>query len=515
MFDEADRKNQNPGVRRIILITDLQEGSRLEGLQGYEWPRGIEVNIEPIKPKRSTNAGIQLVSSADEALSDSPTTGVRVRVSNSADAQREQFQLRSGNSGGGTQIYVPPGQSRTVSLTNASASVGNRIILEGDDADFDNTLYVIPPRTEQIKIIFLGQDSENDPSQALYYLKRAFQNTLHEQVEISSKPAGVPLSPTDSVGAQLVIISDALPEERIQFVQQWLASGKSVLLMMKTPAAGNTLGRLTGVSSLAAEEAKVGNYAMLGQIDFQHPLFGPFADPRFSDFTKIHFWKYRRVGLSQIPGARVIAKFDNPQADPAILQIPIGPGTIWAFTFGWFPSDSQFALSSKFVPLLYSLLEQSGAIKAQSFQYLVGDPVDLSAFGSGQALTIRKPDGKEVQVPANERFTQTDMPGIYNITSTQPPSQFAVNLAAEESKTAPMPVEILQKLGVPLKVPVQQTSKEVRRAAATREHLLATELENRQKLWRWLIVAAVVVLMVETWLAGRLTRRAALIEDSI
>src|SRR5437667_2305480 len=150
MFDEADRKKQNPGVRRIILITDLQEGSRLERLQGYEWPRGIEVNIEPIKPKRSTNAGIQLVSSADEALSDSPIVGVRVRVSNSADAQREQFQLRSGNSGGGTQIYVPPGQSRTVSLTNASASVGNRIILEGDDADFDNPLYVIPPRTSQI-----------------------------------------------------------------------------------------------------------------------------------------------------------------------------------------------------------------------------------------------------------------------------------------------------------------------------------------------------------------------------
>ena len=29
------------------------------------------------------------------------------------------------------------------------------------------------------------------------------------------------------------------------------------------------------------------------------------------------------------------------------------------------------------------------------------------------------------------------------------------------------------------------------------------ELENRQKLWRWLILAAIVVLIVETVLAGR------------
>jgi hypothetical protein len=32
------------------------------------------------------------------------------------------------------------------------------------------------------------------------------------------------------------------------------------------------------------------------------------------------------------------------------------------------------------------------------------------------------------------------------------------------------------------------------------------ELENRQKLWRWLILAAIGVLVVETWVAGRLGR---------
>jgi hypothetical protein len=29
------------------------------------------------------------------------------------------------------------------------------------------------------------------------------------------------------------------------------------------------------------------------------------------------------------------------------------------------------------------------------------------------------------------------------------------------------------------------------------------ELEGRQKLWRWLILAVIGILIIETWLAGR------------
>ncbi len=36
--------------------------------------------------------------------------------------------------------------------------------------------------------------------------------------------------------------------------------------------------------------------------------------------------------------------------------------------------------------------------------------------------------------------------------------------------------------------------------------MLNVELEGRQKLWRWVILAALAFLAVETWLAGRLAR---------
>src|SRR4030095_2850642 len=142
-------------------------------------------------------------------------------------------------------------------------------------------------------------------------------------------------------------------------------------------------------------------------------------------------------------------------------------------------------------------------IKAQLAQYFIDDDVPLG--GAKQPVTVRKPDGAEVKVTAGDRFSQTDQPEIYTVSSTHPPLRFAVNLAAEESKTAPLPLEELEHLGVPLKI---SSTENVKQSERKRQNLQAAELEAKQKLWRWLLVAAVVVIMTETWLAARLTRRA-------
>jgi hypothetical protein len=158
--------------------------------------------------------------------------------------------------------------------------------------------------------------------------------------------------------------------------------------------------------------------------------------------------------------------------------------------------------------MLYSLLDQAGGISAQLAQFRVGDTVDLTTLAAkngSSTLSVRKPDGSQVQLVSGEiRFTQTDQPGIYEVLALVP-AKFAVNLAAAESKTAPLPVDELERLGLPMKS-VEPPSALV---VAKQETLHNAELEARQKLWRWLIVAALTVLLVETWLAGWVTRRSA------
>ena len=99
--------------------------------------------------------------------------------------------------------------------------------------------------------------------------------------------------------------------------------------------------------------------------------------------------------------------------------------------------------------------------------------------------------------------------GIYALSGAEsPPSEevrFAVNLAAGESRTDPLENELLEAAGVKLARDESQASDT---GAADRERQLQNrELERQQKLWRWLIVAAVLVLVVETLLSGRLSMK--------
>ena len=351
----------------------------------------------------------------------------------------------------------------------------------------------------------MGNEAENDHTQPFYYLKRALQKTRRQIVQLSVHRADAAVPPPESDSAHLIFVADSLAEQPFRSVQQSLAQGKTVLVVMKSAALAPTVAQLAGVASLSAVEVSDERYAMLGEIKFDHPLFAPFADPRFSDFTKIHFWKHRRIEIGGVPEARALARFDN--GNPAVVEIPAGKGTLLVLASGWQPTDSQLALSSKFVPLLYSLLEQSGALKVQRSQFVIGDEVPLSATTTNASITIRKPDGAVAEVPPGARFLQTDSPGLYTVTSALPPLSFAVNLDAAESKTGPPPVEELERLGLPLK---KEPQKEVvQRTEQKRQQLLATELESQQRLWRWFILGAFAVLFLETWVAARLTRHTA------
>ena len=498
------------GPRRIVIVSDWQEGAKLDGLQGFDWPRGIEVSIETVKTKRPTNAGVQVLLDQDDTPKSAGENEIKIRVANASDAKREQFQIgwsRAGEksfSGTPVDAYVPPGQSRVLTAPKPTAGLPAEILrLTGDEEDFDNTVHLVPPKAEQIKVVYVGNDDPRDAQQSLYYLKRAFPETRRQNVQVIARTANAALPPEDLLTAPLLVVGDVLAPEAVKSVREFLEGGKTVLFAMKSIATAKTLADIAGLGTVSAQESEGGgNYALLGQLDFEHPLFAPFADPRFSDFTKIHFWKHRQLDSTQFKGARVIARFDK--GDPALLQVPAGKGTLLVLTSGWNPSDSQLALSSKFVPLLYSLLDLSGGVKAQLAQYTVGDPVSLAATNAGQTFTIRKPDGSETKVTVPARFTETEVPGIYTITSGSSTQRFAVNLDPSESRTAPLTMEELERLRLPLQTTETKLSKADEKKTS---RLQATELEQHQKMWRWLLVAALLVLVAETWLAGWLTRR--------
>jgi hypothetical protein len=477
------------GPAEIIVLSDLQEGARLDALQGFAWPKEVTVTLDPVVAKQHENAGLAWLPENDDATPATADTVFRVRVTNAAEAKREQFKLRWPGAPE-FDAYVPAGKSRIVRAPKPPPGA-DRLTLTGDDADFDNTVFLLAPQTVQTPILFLGADADEDTHGSLYYLRRAFPRTARQNVEIIAHRDAAAVPAFQLQQAQLVVLGDAPSDAALTSAGQFVREGKIALVPFASAASAQAVAQLLGVP-LPTTEAPARDYAMLAQIDFAHPLFAPFADPRFSDFTKIHFWHHRRLDLTALKDARVLAKFDD--GNPALVQVPLGSSSVVLLATTWRPADSQLALSSKFLPLLHALLDQSSRLPVVRAQYFVGDEIALPPG----AASVRKPDGLEVRAEA--KFGQTDQPGIYTVTPGA--TRFVVNLAPEESRTSPLGPERFTALGVPLSREAGSPAKNGQREARA----TAVELENRQKLWRWTLLTCLGVLLLETLIAGRLSR---------
>jgi hypothetical protein len=492
---DAGRDAQAHG--EIVLISDLQEGAKLDGLQGFGWPKGIRVVLEPVQTDLLDNASVQWLS--DQSAAMEGKTKLRLRVQSGPEAKREQYRVQwqpPAPATAGVDVYVPAGQGR-IAHAPPPPQGADKVLLTGDKVDFDNTLFVVPPEPAKIVVLFIGKDQPNDPQGALYYLHRGFPSTAQQVIQVVARPADPPPSAFELQQARLLVLGEGLTEAAIGVAREVAKSGRIVIYPVASASAAPAMAALLGVPQVKVEEAPGGKYALFGSIDFTHPVFVPFADPRYSDFTKIRFWAHRKLSMDGVPEAKVVARFDDQS--PALVQVPVGRGSIVVLATTWRPSDSQLALSSKFVPLLLSLLEQSNGTQVRRAQYFVGDTVPMA--DGPQGFKVRAPSGKETEVAAAGMFTATDEPGVYSITPGD--ARFVVNLSPEESRVQPMDAGRLAALGVPLQ---EEQGTTLEKAAPTPAAIQTAEIENRQKLWRWLLLGAVAVLLLETPIAAKLSQ---------
>jgi hypothetical protein len=504
-FSEVTGNGDAPISRDVVLISDLQEGAKLDGLQGHDWPNGVKVVLERIDPKRRGNAGVTIMEGS--AANSGDGREAHARVVNAGDSDREKFLLGwSAETGTGfigkpVEVYLPPGKSRVFTAPELPAGSSTGVLrLSGDDEDFDNVAYFAATEKERVVIDYFGSESANDPEQLRYYLQRAFPETARRRVEVVSAISNAMFSPEILDRSAFAVIPSGLDAVEVKALSEWIARGGTALMVLTNAQSGPTLATLAGAPEIEVTEAS-GDYALLGEIDFSHPIFAPFAEARFSDFSRIHFWKHRRWTAPAGLPVRVLAKFDDGSA--ALAQITIGKGALLALAAGWNPADSQLAVSTKFLPLMQTMLDWTGGAPSARTQFQTGEALP-SPVVSGDPLQWTRPDGKVVAIPAGKPFMDTDVPGIYTVGAGTGLRRFAVNLPADESRTAPMSQDDFARLGVPLQGTVGTPAE---KTPGTQRHLLQAELENRQKLWRRLIVGLMAVTLVEILLAGWLTRR--------
>lgn len=506
-LQEIQAERSLPARLRIVLASDFQSGARLDALHGFEWP--VDCRVEPLfaRVDSPSNAGLQLVERNPELADDA----LRVRVSNSADSRKDRFQLKwSSDQSEVLSVYVPPGQSRVVVPPRRPvADQATSLKLTGDDHDFDNTIHIAPPSDETKSVVYCGSGKEDDPQGLRFYLEGVFAASPRYTIAMQRWQEALPTLKSNRPA--LVVLVE--PESGAgDFVRSYLASGGTVLIAAPSVSAGMDALNQCGLAGISLTEAAVTRDVMLGDIDFKHQLFAPFAESQFSDFTGIRYWKHRTLsGLTSSNGSpkegsatdgRVLARFDD--GDPAFIEFPMPRGRVWVMTAGWHPADSQLARSSKFPPLAFRMLEQASGAEPRAS--CVDVAAEISWPGTTSTLeargNVRRPDGRELTDQSTQNpFTGTDTPGLYTLEVDGQAEVVAVNLVPDESRTQPLPIEQLESLGV--KFGAVETPEDIQRSHDRQRQLQIEELEQNQKLWRWGILLVVVLLIAETWIAGR------------
>ncbi len=494
---------------RLIVISDLQSGSEWEALSAYTWPQNVLVDFVPVGERGSaTNASIQIV--ADDNLTDNI---LRLRVSNSQDAGSDLFNINWQDlfsdgvalpkSNSDISAYVPPGQTRIVRAPDPPTDfITQRLVLTGDEEPFDNICYVAKTEPWKVHIVYAG-NTDDSTNGLRFFLEPVFQSTPGRKVTVHNWNSEDVNSPIEATQLSLMVIGGKLSTEQLSWVREWSRAGGQTLFVATDPEQSLSLYELLELPISEVTEADITEYSMLSQVDLTHPIFAQFDDPRFSDFTKLRYWKHRVFKTESLPDLKVLAKLENN--DPAIGEIPIGKGRVILLSSGWNRDDSDLAVWSKFVPMMNAMLEYGSQQRYVRPQFTVGDVIHVSDFSRTETqLKIRHPKGEIVPFNDTYRFMQ---PGLYKIAPSElelaepNATTLAVNLPPAESQTTPLSLDVFKSNGIPLSLPKQAQATELNEAVNERQ-LMNVELESKQQLWKWLLLLALFVLFLETVIAG-------------
>jgi hypothetical protein len=307
-------------------------------------------------------------------------------------------------------------------------------------------------------------------------LAQSLQNAILPQLLVANADSRA--STAESIGkyvkdgGTLLIVVDQMPTQ-IDELKNWWQS-------------------IFSGEQIEVSEAKVDDFLLWQNIDFRSPIFAPFNDPKSNNFAKIHFWKSRSIKFSDESKWERLVSYDSGEG--AMWQRGLGSGTVYLLASGWQVSDSQFALSTKFVPVLMNMISRSQKPQ-QSIAWTVGKRVDASELTD--VASVQTPDGKAVALEGGA-FTPQE-PGLYECLLQENKRQTAAaNLVRSECQTDPLTSDQFEQFGINLDRMIDRETLE-----QNARQMRNTELEANQQWWRWLLVAGLVLVGLETMFSAR------------
>ncbi|MDH3734941.1 MAG: BatA domain-containing protein [Gemmatimonadota bacterium] len=510
ILDQSERAD-----REVVLITDFQR-TGWEDQGRSRLPDGV--SLTPVSLAGDGDANLVV---ADARFSGGEGGRFRIvaRVANMGDEPVQDLPVSlelSGRAVATRPLDIGPRGAATVSFDDVPLPEGQirgRVSIPGDALALDDELRFMATAEPGLEVLILeGTRGRTDRS---LFVERALAIGDEPRVRPVRRPA-TQLDPAWLVTASAIVLNDANVSDggRATLLAEWVEAGGALFVALGANSdpgqwAAPAAALLGGQAGRVEDRTSTGG-VRVSSLDYDHPIFEVFSTPRSGDFSEARFFRFRAFE----PGddARVLARFEA--GEPALVEHVVGEGRVlvWMSTLDRFWND--LALQPVFLPFIHRSLMHATRYREPQRWVSAGDLVELgtlvgggSAAGAEQALTkewvLVTPEGDRapVEIADGPTWIEFDQTGFYQVEelgASDEPLTVAVNAALPESDLAPVaPERILSSVvGAGAGQPPTDGGA-----------VPAEDEPARRELWWFLLLAAALVLVAESVIANRWTRR--------
>lgn len=470
--DSIDRHlDQFGGTRADLeIFTDAQEGKGLDEIRSFSWPQRINVIVHKLEADQD-NASISLVDINAE------NQQVKVKVSNPEESKdlNLKVELKTGEIVGATEnISLASGKNRFMVFDLKKLPAGTKqftVEISGDQEKYDNKIYCLIPEIAKKQVLWLGAEKIEPKGDSFYF------NILCESRKDLELSFDEELLSKEDFKPSLLVVDRIISTDEVKPIQDYMSKGGTVLFLLKDSEQKLSLESLSG-ESLSISDTTAPDYFLLSDMRFDHWLFQPFIESKFKDFSTVYFWRSRKLTLGEKTTFSTLAKLDEDI--PAVLSKTIGKGEMVVMNSSWGKDDSQLALNSKFIPFVNALVTASTRHKENLLHYYSGDPRLKTLTG-------------------NIDSWRGILPGFYDFKDGKKTRKLAINLSPLESKMKLLENVDYESVGIPY-VKQSVLAKHEKSRYESEISSAGTEVKN-QGIWRYLLIAAVIVLLIESLIA--------------
>ncbi len=514
----AERIAREAGTeeRTIHLISDFQKNGWTDEAGEFQLGPGIGLQCVDLGSDAFGNLAIQNVRTFEQDRNGVSDLRIQASIVEFGVEDRENVPARltvDGRRISEKKVSVAGNSSEEIEFEIPGLKRGEHsVVLEIDDSrlERDNRFYMTVDVRGKTPVILVEEPASPGQRAPGFFLDRALSVDRLSPYEVKA------VSPRENDFAGKLLIWNSVPATTPAVrkrLEDFVKNGGGMVLVLGNSKNASEFNRVFGDwLPVTMKEVSSGgspsrtetdrDYLRMTDIRTDHPIFQPFGKPHSGTFSSARFYEHARIVAG--PGAEILASFEN--GDPALVSVRFEKGRVLIFASSADDSGNDLPLRAVYAPFWQQMLRYLESYEEKRYWLEIGDVIDpekilsakafrgdKAAPATGDAFALLDPAGQRLEMPPGSGGIVAENAGFYEIRTQGANTSVAVNTAAAESDLTHQDAE-------------EMTAAWVSAGSAAfpmDEDATAEEKDRAGRIWVFLLLAALLLLISESLLSGR------------